>query len=70
MSDKNMMANIYIPSWYKPRREDLTILKAFISQDRGMRAFILFGLSGVGKTALAHAVASALGERGSYLRNG
>jgi MoxR-like ATPase len=57
---------IKLPAWYKPRREDLVILKALMSQNRGMRAIIVFGAPGVGKTALAHAVASALNAEEIY----
>jgi MoxR-like ATPase len=57
---------INLPAWYKPRREDLVVLKALMSQDKGMRALILFGPPGVGKTALAHAVASALSAEEIY----
>jgi MoxR-like ATPase len=57
---------IKLPAWYKPRREDLVILRALMSQNRGMRALILFGAPGVGKTALAHAVASALNAEEIY----
>jgi MoxR-like ATPase len=57
---------INIPSWYKPRREDLLVLRALMSQDKGMRALIVFGPPGVGKTALAHAVSSALNAEEIY----
>jgi MoxR-like ATPase len=61
-----MINEIKLPAWYKPRREDLVILRALMSQNKGMRALILFGPPGVGKTALAHAVASALSAEEIY----
>jgi MoxR-like ATPase len=66
MAEKAMIKNISLPSWYKPRREDLIVLKALFSQNGGMRAVVVFGPPGVGKTALAHAVSSSLNAEEIY----
>jgi len=64
--NKEMYKEMNLPSWYKPRREDLLMLRALMFQSNGMRALILFGPPGVGKTVFAHAVASALGAEEIY----